>query len=247
LPLRTEDAPQRPHPLREVFNGVRWLARAGAPWRLLPNDRPPGAAGSQQPQRWLPAGGFEAIVHDWRRLRRLADGRTAQPSAAILASRPLSSSPDRGHRAGDDGATRKRGSQGHLAVETPGHLLAWQVTPATAQDRAQVEQLTAQVQGDTGEAIEVACVDQGYPGDQPAQEAAAHGIHLEVVNRPEAKQGVVRRPRRWVVERRCAWAARVRRLARDAARRPAPLAGCHVLAFAILWLTRFVARMVQSA
>ena len=90
-------------------------------------------------------------------------------------------------------------------------------------------------------------MDQGYTGDQPAQAAAAHGIQLDVVKLPEAKHGFVLLPRRWVVERRFAWAARSRRLARDYERLPATLAGFHFLVFAILMLTRFVALMVQSA
>jgi transposase len=80
LTRMTEDAPQRPHSLRDVCTGVRWRARAGAPGRMMPNDLPPWAAVSQQTQRWLNAGGFEAIGHDLRLLLRLADGRTAQPS-----------------------------------------------------------------------------------------------------------------------------------------------------------------------
>jgi transposase len=128
-----------------------------------------------------------------------------------------------------------------------GHLLALHVTAADAQDRAQVAQLAAQVQEVTGEAVEVAFVDQGYTGEQPAQEAAAHGLHLQVVKLPEAKKGFVLLPRRWVVERRLAWAARFRRLARDDERLPATLAGVHCLAFVILLLKRFVALMAQSA
>jgi transposase len=126
-------------------------------------------------------------------------------------------------------------------------LLALHVTAANAQERAQVGRLAEQVQAVTGDAVEVACVDQGYTGDQPAQDAAAHGIQLEVVKLPEAKKGVVLLPRRWVVERRFAWAARVRRLARDYERLPETLRGVHFLVFAILMLTRFVALMVQSA
>jgi transposase len=247
LTLMTEDAPQRTHPLREVFNGLRWIARAGAPWRMLPNDLPPWEAVYQQTHRWLKAGVFEAIVHDLRVLLRLADGRTAQPSAAILDSRTLQSTPESGQRAGYDGAKRKRGSKVHMAVDTLGHLLAWHVTPANDQDRAQVEQLSAQVQEVTGESIDVAFVDQGYTGAQPIQDAAAHGIHLEVVKLPEAKKGFVLLPRRWVVERSFAWAARFRRLARDYERLPATLAGFHLLAFVILMLTRFVTLMMQSA
>jgi transposase len=247
LTLLTADAPQRPHRRREVFTGGRWLARAGAPWRLMPNDLPPWEAVAHQTQRWLTAGVFDALVHDRRMLLRLADGRTAQPSAPMLESRTLQSSPASGQRAGDAGATRERGRQGPMAGATRGHLRAVQVTPAKAQDRAQVEPSTAQGQEVTSEALDVACVAQGDTGGQPAQDAAAHGLPLEVVTRPEAKNGLGLRPRRGVVERRVAWAARCRRLARGEARLPATLAGVHVLAFAMRWLTRFVALRVQSA
>ena len=56
LPSMTEDAPQRAYPLRDVFDGLRWLARTGAQWRLLPHDLPPWYAVYQQTQRWLQAG-----------------------------------------------------------------------------------------------------------------------------------------------------------------------------------------------
>jgi transposase len=238
--LMTEAAPQRVHSLRAVFNGLRWLVRAGAPWRLMPNDLPPWEAVSQQTQRWLQAGVFAAIVHDLRVLLRLADGRQAQPSAAIFDRRTLQSTPESGARAGYDGAKRKRGSKVPLAVDTLGHLLALHITAADAQDRAQVEALAGQVQAVTGEAVEVACVDQGYTGDQPAHAAAAQGIQLEVVKLPEAKKGFVLLPRRWVVERSFAWVARFRRLARDYERLPKILAGFHFLAFVMLLLKRFV-------
>jgi transposase len=247
LTLMSEEAPQRAHELRDVFNALRWIARAGAPWRMMPNDLPPWEAVYQQTQRWLKARVFEAIVHDLRMLLRLAEGRQEHPTAAIMDSRTLQSTPESGTRAGYDGAKRKRGSKVHLAVETLGHLLALHVTAADAQDRAQVAQLAAQVQEVTGDPVEVAFVDQGYTGERPAQDAAAHGLHLEVVKLPEAKNGVVLLPRRWVVERSLAWAARVRRLARDYERLPATLAGFHCLAFVILLLKRFVALMAQSA
>jgi transposase len=53
LTLMTEDAPQREHPLREVFNGLRWIVRTGAQWRMMPHDLPPWATVYQQTQRWL--------------------------------------------------------------------------------------------------------------------------------------------------------------------------------------------------
>ncbi|HEX6777646.1 MAG TPA: IS5 family transposase [Ktedonobacterales bacterium] len=240
LTLMTEDAPQREYSLREVFNGLRWIVRAGAPWRMLPNDLPPWEAVYQQTQRWLKAGVFEAIVHDLRELLRVAAGRKEHPSGAIFDSRTLQSSPESGARAGYDGAKRRKGSKTHVAVDTLGHLLALLVTPANEQDRAQVAALAAQVQAVTGQSVEVAFVDQGYTGDEPLEAAAEQGIRLEVVKLPQAKKGFVLLPRRWVVERSFAWATRFRRLARDYERLPETLAGLHFLAFAILLLHRFI-------
>ena len=245
LTLMTEEAPQRVYSLREVFNGLRWIVRAGASWRLMPHDLPPWEMVYQQTQRWIRAGVFEAMVHDLRALLRLAKGRKAQPTAAIFDSRTLQSSPESGQRAGYDGHKRKRGSKTHIAVDTLGHLLALHITPANEKDRAQVEQLAEQVQAATGQSVEVAFVDQGYTGEQPAQDAQAHGLQLEVVKLPEAKKGFVLLPRRWVVERSFAWATRFRRLARDYERLPETLAGLHFLAFAILMLKNFVSVMAQ--
>jgi transposase len=243
LTLVHEDAPQRTHDVREVFNALRWIVRAGASWRMLPHDFPPWEAVYQQTRRWIAAGVFEAMVHDLRILLRLlaSGGRTPDPSAAILDSRTLRSSPESGHRAGYDGAKRKKGSKVHAAVDTLGHLLALHVTPASEQDRAQVEKLAEAVQEATGESVELAYVDQGYTGEEPAEAAEEHGIRLEVVKRPEAKRGFVLLPRRWVVERDFAWASRFRRLAKDYERLPATLAGLHFVAFACLFLHRAIA------
>jgi transposase len=247
LSLMTEDAPQREYALREVFNGLRWLVRAGATWRMMPHDLPPWPAVYQQTQRWLRAGVFEAMVHDLRELLRIAAGRDAQPSATILDSRTLQSTPESGACAGYDGAKRKRGSKVHMAVDTLGYLLALRVTPADAQDRAQVEALAQQVQAVTGEHVEIAFADQGYTGEATAQAAAAQGIQLQVVKLPQAKKGFVLLPRRWVVERSFAWMARFRRLVRDYERLPTTLAGLHFLAFAILLLHRAVQTIFLSA
>jgi transposase len=86
--------------------------------------------------------------------------------------------------------------------------------------------------------VEVAFVDQGYTGADAQQQAAAAGIRLEVIKFPEAKQGFMLLPRRWVVERSFAWMARFRRLARDYERLPETLKSLHFLAFAILMSQR---------
>ena len=246
LTLMSEDAPQREYPLREVFNGLRYLIRGGTPWRMMPNDLPPWPVVYQQTQRWIKAGVFETLVHDLRVLLRLAAGRTEAPSAAIFDSRTLQSSPESGARAAYDGAKRRKGSKTHMAVDTLGHLLALYVTPANEQDRAQVGELAEQVQAVTGERVEVAFVDQGYTGDDPQQQAAAQGLRLEVVKLPDAKKGFVLLPHRWVVERSFGWMARFRRLARDYERLPETVKGLHFLAFALLMAHRFVQVMAYG-
>ncbi len=247
LTLMKEDAPQREHSLREVFNGARWIVRTGAQWRMMPHDLPPWHTVFQQTQRWLKRGVFEAITHDLRMLLREIAERGPHPRSAIFDSRTLQSSPESGERAGYDGAKRRKGSKVHIAVDTLGHLLALFVTPANEQDRAQVAELAEQVQAATGEMVEVAFVDQGYTGEQATQAADAHGIRLEVVKLPTSKRGFVLLPRRWVVERSFAWTTRFRRLARDYERMPETLAGLHFLSFAILLVSRFVRFMTESA
>jgi len=238
LALMTENAPQREHSLREVFNGLRYIVRTEMQWRMMANDLPPWHTVYQQTQRWLKAGVFEDLVRDLRMLMREIEGRPPQPRAAtpdpIGGSRTLQSSPESGSRAGYDGHKRRRGSKVHLAVDTLGQLLAVLVTPANEQDRAQVRALAEKVQTATGESIEVAFGDQGYTGEQPAADAQAHGIRLEVVKLPTAKRGFVLLPRRWVVERSFAWMARFRRLARDYERLAETLVGLHFVAFAML-------------
>lgn len=240
LTLMNEAAPQRRHDLRETFNGLRYLVRGGLQWRQLPNDVPPwaaaGALWAQQTRRWMAAGVFEAIVHDLREIVRLAQGRAAEPTAAILDSRTLQSTPESGARAGYDGAKHKQGSKVHLAVDTLGQVLALHVTAANVQERSQVGALAKAVQAATGQTVEVAFVDQGYTGAIPADEAAAQGIRLEVIKLPAAKRGFVLLPRRWVVERSFAWSGRFRRLARDYERLQTTLEGFHYLAFALLAL-----------
>jgi transposase len=158
LTLMREDAAQREQPLRELFNGLRYVIRYGIAWRAMPNDLPPWFAVYQQAQRWLASGCFETLAHDLRAVLRLAAGRTEEPSAAIIDSRTLRSTPQSGSRAGYDGAERKRGSKLYLAVDTLGHLLALHVTPANVDDRTEVGRLADAIQEATGESVTLAYV-----------------------------------------------------------------------------------------
>ena len=206
LALCREDAAQRDYALRDVFNALRYIAKTGSQWRFLPNDLPPWTVVYQQMRRWIDARCFEIMVEDLRILLREFAGRMGQPTAMILDSRTLQSTPESGARGGYDGAKRRKGSKVHAAVDTLGHLLALHVTAA----------------------------------------AEKHGVRLEVVKHTEVKRGFVLLPRRWVVERSFAWAARFRRLARDYERLAKTLAALHYLAFAILMLANLARQLSQN-
>lgn len=194
LLLMKEDAEQRHHDLRELFNGLRYAIRRGIAWRAMPNDFPPWTAVYQQSRRWMEAGYFEAVVHDLRAVLRLAAGKQTKPTTAIIDSRTLRSIPESGSRAGYDGAKRKNGSKLRMAVNTLGHLLALHVTPANRDDRAEVGPLAEAIQRATEGSVELAWVDQGYTGSKAAKAAEGQDITLEIVRLPQAKRGFVLLP-----------------------------------------------------
>jgi transposase len=188
LALMSEEAPQRRYELREMFNALRWMARAGASWRMLPTNFPPWELVYQQTQRRLNAGCFEAMVNDLRSVLRVAQERQGQPSAVILDGRTLQSTCESGPRAGYDGHKRKRGSKVHMAVDTLGLLLAVHITPASEQERAQVAELARQVQHVTGQTVKLAFADQGYTGDTAAQAARDEGMDCRSSNCPRRRR-----------------------------------------------------------
>ena len=137
-----------------VAGGVQRATLRGEDGRALALEAPRTAAVG----RVLPASAALALG----RLLR-ATGRGPSRRAA-LDSRTLRATPESGERAGYDGAKHKQGSKLHMAVDTLGHLLALHVTPANADDRAQVERLAKAVQVATDDSVEIAFVDQGYTG-----------------------------------------------------------------------------------
>ena len=238
LTLMREDAPQREHSLRDLFNALRYVVKTGCQWRYLPHDFPPWTAVYQQAQRWMQANVFEAVTHELRVIVRMIEERASHPSGVIFDGRTIQSTPESGARAGYDGHKKKKGSKIHAAVDTLGNLLALTITPASESERSQVAQLAAEVQAVTGESVEIAFVDQGYTGEAPDTAASEHGIELVVVKHHEPKRGFVLLPRRWVVERTFGWLGRFRRLARDYERLATTLKGMHWLAFLVLLLAK---------
>jgi len=243
LTLMREDAPQREHAMRDLFDATRYVVKTGCQWRYLPHDFPPWSAAYQQARRWFDAGVFEAVTHELRVIVRMIEDRESQPSGVIFDARTMQSTPESGARAGFDGHKKKKGSKIHAAVDTLGNLLALTVTPGNENERSQVEALAARVQEVTGETVEIAFVDQGYTGEEPAAAASEKKIRLVVVKHTEPKRGFLLLPRRWVVERTFGWLGRFRRLARDYERLATTLKGWHWLASLVILLGK---AMIQS-
>ena len=181
------------------------------------------------------------MVHDLNELQRVLLGREATPSVVVLDGRTLQSTPESGHRAGWDGAKRRKGSKAHIAVDTLGQLLSVVITPANEQERAQVGELCRQVQEVTGQTVTVGFGDQGYTGEEAEYAAAVHDIDLQVIKKPEGQTDFVLLPKRWVVERSFAWLSRFRRLGRDYERLSSSLQQLHFVVFACIMLARHVA------
>ena len=112
-------APQREYSLREVFNALRYLVRMGGVWRIMPHDLLSWTVVYPQTERWIKAGCFEAMAHDLRAILRLALGGQAGPSAVILDSWTVQSTPESGARAGVDGHKKRKGLKAQVAVAPP--------------------------------------------------------------------------------------------------------------------------------
>jgi transposase len=150
------------------------------------------------------------MVHDLRLLLRLSEGRESDPTAAILDSRTLGSTPQSGSRGGYDGAKRKKGTRRYTQRWRP-----WDTCSPCACDTGQRAEARVRRRGvgsgrpgSNRRVGGVAYVDQGYTGERATEEAEAHGMRLEVVKHEEAKRGFVLLAHRWVVERDFAWASR---------------------------------------
>src|SRR4051812_2049778 len=113
-----------------------------------------GGCGMGQGRGWR-AGCLETLVHALPVLR-LAQGRSEEPSAAVLDSRTLRSTPESGGRAAWDGHKRTRGARLHLAVDRLGHPPAPHLTPADADDRSAVENLVLAVRDATSKSVSLA-------------------------------------------------------------------------------------------
>lgn len=97
---------------RSVVNAIRYVARTGCQWRMLPHEYPPWSTVYKYFRRWSDDGTWERI-HDRLRVEvRVQAGRHRQPSAAILDSQSVKTT----EKGGRGVTTRARKSKAESVI-----------------------------------------------------------------------------------------------------------------------------------
>lgn len=203
--------------LREVLNALRYLARAGCGWRMLPHEFGPWQTVYWWFRRFVRRLLF-ATVHDVAlMLDRERQGREAQPSAGVLDSQTVRA-PAAAGGGGYDAAKRLKGRKRHVCVDTDGRLLMVNLTAADVQDATGAEAIIKAVRR-RWPWLRHLFADGAYDRGKLASAEAYRDFTVEVVRKLAGQQGFVPLPRRWVVERTFGWMMLWRRLVRDHERR----------------------------
>ncbi|WP_420803674.1 IS5 family transposase [Saccharothrix deserti] len=203
----------RVHDLREIANAILYVCRTGIAWAYLPHDFPPHKTVYDYYAKWEADGTAEALHDLLRDQVRVANGRSAAPTAAILDSQSVKTSCNVNESSqGIDAGKKIKGRKRHIATDVLGLLLAVVVTAASVQDSAAGKELLDHL-AVAHPGVSMAWVDGGYK-DEVVRHGVRLGIRVEVVKRIAAT-GFHVLPRRWVVERTLGWLMQHRRLVRD--------------------------------
>jgi putative transposase len=221
--------------LREILNALRYLARTGCGWRMLPKDFPPWQTVYWWFRLLVRRLLFQTIHDVALMIDRERAGREASPSAGVVDSQTVKApaARERGYDAGKKVSGRKR----HIAVDTDGRLLMVNLTTADISDSAGAQQILDALRK-RWPWMKHLFADSAYDRTKLMDKAAFLDFTVEVVRRTDSDPGFKVVPRRWVVERTFGWMTRWRRLVRDYEARIDVSKGMIQLAMASLLLRR---------
>lgn len=212
LPKPAKTGRRRKADLREVVNAIRYLARSGCGWRMLPKDFPPWQTVYWWFRRFVRRLLFRTIHNVALMVDRERVGREASPSAGVLDSQSIKApaAKKRGFDAGKKVTGRKR----HIAVDTDGRLLMVNLTTADISDSAGAQAILDAIRK-RWPWLKHLFADGAYDRGKLLDKAAFLDFVIEIVRRTDTEPGFKVLPRRWVVERTFGWMTRWRRLVRD--------------------------------
>jgi len=96
---------------RVIVNAILYVLRSGCPWRLLPLDFPAWQTVYYYFRRGPRDGVWDQMLVTLRMQMRIKQGRNPEPSAAVIDSQSIKTSPVRGPLKGYDPGKKNRGSQ----------------------------------------------------------------------------------------------------------------------------------------
>ena len=202
--------------LREVLNAIRYMARSGGGWRMLPRDFPPWQTVYWWFRRFVRMLLFRTIHDVALMIDRERSGRAASPTAGVIDSQTVKAPAAK--KRGYDAAKKVVGRKRHIAVDTDGRLLMVNLTTADIADSAGAQIILDAIRR-RWPWIKHLFADGAYDRRKLMDKAAFEDFVIEIVRRIEGEPGFKVLPRRWVVERTFAWMMRWRRLVRDYERR----------------------------
>ncbi|MFJ2967576.1 IS5 family transposase [Streptomyces collinus] len=203
-----------------MLDAVRYVVDNGIKWRAMPIDFPAWDRVYAFFRRWR-KNGLVKELHDRLRSRlREAEGRAADPTAAVIDSQSVkgAASVPTASR-GYDGGKKINGRKRHVIMDCLGLLLLVLVTAADVTDRQAARALLPRLREQFRQ-VSLVWADGGYTGSLVDWVKEKLLLTLQIVKRSDDMKGFVVLPRRWVVERSLGWLMRSRRLARDYETRP---------------------------
>ena len=212
LPCAAHTGRKRLVDLREVLNAIRYVARTGCGWRMLPKDFPPWQTVYWWFRRFVRLLLFRTIHDVTLMLDRERAGREASPSAGILDSQSVKAPAAKTR--GFDGGKKIVGRKRHIVVDTDGRLLMINLTTADISDSAGAQMILDAIRK-RWPWLKHLFADGAYDRSTLMDKAAFLDFVIEIVRRIEGQEGFEVLPRRWVVERTFGWMMRWRRLVRD--------------------------------
>ena len=184
-------------PAGRIVEAILYLDRTGCAWRYLPSDFPPWQTVYGYFAAWRDDGTLTRLHGALRARVRVAAGRNAEPTAAVIDSQSVRAAETvwKATRSWDN-AKKVNGRKRHIAVHTAGLPLAVVITVASVQDREGARPLLWNLHR-ACRRVRLAWADAGYTGKLAAWTATLR-MDIQIVAKRDRHTFEVL-PRHWVV------------------------------------------------